>query len=43
MLPWMDIAISNAMRLSLNNHHDIEPQYLQSYLNETFKITPLKL
>lgn len=34
MLPWVHIAISNAKRLLLNVHHDIEPQYLQSYLNE---------
>ena len=34
MLPWVHIAISNAKRLLLDIHHDIEPQYLQSYLNE---------
>ncbi|MBA3901860.1 MAG: IS1595 family transposase [Bacteroidetes bacterium] len=34
MLPWVHLAISNAKRLLLNIHHDIEPQYLQGYLNE---------
>jgi transposase-like protein len=34
ILPWVHIAISNAKRLLLDIHHDIEPQYLQSYLNE---------
>jgi len=34
MLPWVHIAISNAKRLLLDIHHDIEPQHLQSYLNE---------
>lgn len=34
MLPWVHIAIGNAKRLLLDIHHDIEPQYLQSYLNE---------
>jgi len=34
MLPWVHIAISNAKRLLLDIHHDEEPQYLQSYLNE---------
>lgn len=34
MLPWVHIAISNAKRLLLDIHHDVEPQYLQSYLNE---------
>jgi len=34
MLPWVHIAISNAKRLLLDIYHDIEPQYLQSYLNE---------
>ena len=34
MLPWVHIAISNAKLLLLDIHHDIEPQYLQSYLNE---------
>jgi hypothetical protein len=34
MLPWVHIAISNAKRLLLDIHHVVEPQYLQSYLNE---------
>jgi transposase-like protein len=34
VLPWVHIAISNAKRQLLNTHHCIEPQYLQSYLNE---------
>lgn len=34
MLPWVHIAISNAKRLLLDIYHDVEPQYLQSYLNE---------
>jgi transposase-like protein len=34
MLPWVHLAISNAKRLLLDIHHDIKPQYLQSYLNE---------
>jgi transposase-like protein len=34
VLPWVHIAISNAKRQLLNAHHCIEPQYLQSYLNE---------
>ena len=34
MLPWVHIAISNAKRLLLDIYHDIEHQYLQSYLNE---------
>ena len=34
MLPWVHIAISNAKRLLLDIYHDIDPQYLQSYLNE---------
>jgi hypothetical protein len=34
MLPWVHLAISNAKRLLLDVHHSIEPQYLQSYLNE---------
>jgi len=34
ILPWVHIAISNAKRLLLDIHHDIEPQYLQKYLNE---------
>ena len=34
MLPWVHLAISNAKRLLLDVHHDIDPQHLQSYLNE---------
>jgi len=34
ILPWVHIAISNAKRLLLDIHHDIEPKYLQNYLNE---------
>lgn len=34
MLPWVHIAISNAKRLLLDIHHDIDPDYLQNYLNE---------
>ena len=34
MLPWVHIVISNAKRLLLDIYHDVEPQYLQSYLNE---------
>jgi hypothetical protein len=33
-LPWVHIAISNAKRMFLNTFHDIQPEYLQSYLNE---------
>jgi hypothetical protein len=34
MLPWVHIAISNAKRMFLDVFHDIQPEYLQSYLNE---------
>ena len=34
MLPWVHIAISNAKRMMLDIFHDIEPEYLQNYLNE---------
>ena len=34
VLPWVHIAISNAKRQLLNTYHCIEPEYLQSYLNE---------
>lgn len=34
MLPWVHIAISNAKRMLLDVFHDINPEYLQSYLNE---------
>lgn len=33
-LPWVHIAISNAKRMLLDVYHHIDPQYLQSYLNE---------
>jgi len=34
VLPWVHIAISNDKRMLLNSFHDIQPEYLQSYLNE---------
>jgi len=34
ILPWVHLCISNAKRLLLDIHHDVEPQYLQGYLNE---------
>lgn len=34
VLPWVHIAISNAKRQLLNIYHQMDPQYLQSYLNE---------
>lgn len=34
VLPWVHIVISNAKRLLLDIHHDIQPQFLQSYLDE---------
>ena len=34
MLPWVHIAISNAKRMLLNIFHDVQSEYLQSYLNE---------
>lgn len=34
MLPWVHIAISNAKRQLLNTFHCVEPEYLQSYLDE---------
>src|SRR5215510_10672378 len=34
VLPWVHIAISNAKRQLLNIYHQINPEYLQSYLNE---------
>lgn len=34
VLPWVHITISNAKRMFLNTFHDIQPEYLQSYLNE---------
>ncbi len=33
-LPWVHIAISNAKGLLLDVYHQINPEYLQSYLNE---------
>jgi transposase-like protein/predicted RNA-binding Zn-ribbon protein involved in translation (DUF1610 family) len=32
--PWVHIAIANAKRWLLANHHDIKREYLQFYLNE---------
>ena len=34
ILPWVHIAISNAKRMLLDIHHDINPDFLQNYLNE---------
>lgn len=34
MLPWVHLVISNAKRLLLDVYYDVEPKYLQSYLNE---------
>lgn len=34
VLPWVHIVISNAKRLLLDIHHDIRPEFLQSYLDE---------
>ena len=34
MLPWVHMAISNAKCMMLDIFHDIEPEYLQNYLNE---------
>ena len=34
VLPWVHIAISNAKRQLLDIYHQINPEYLQSYLNE---------
>jgi hypothetical protein len=31
---WVHIAISNAKRVLLDVFHDINPEYLQNYLNE---------
>jgi hypothetical protein len=33
-LPWVHIAISNAKRQLLNSHHNVKPEFLQSYLDE---------
>jgi transposase-like protein len=34
VLPWVHIAISNAKRQLLDIYHQINPEYLQNYLNE---------
>jgi hypothetical protein len=34
ILPWVHIAISKAKRMLLDIFHDINPEYLQNYLNE---------
>ena len=34
VFPWVHIAIANAKRWLLANHHDIKMEYLQFYLNE---------
>lgn len=34
VLPWVHLAISNAKRMLLDIHHNIRPEFLQSYLNE---------
>jgi len=34
VLPWVHIAISNAKRMLLDIYHQINPKYLQNYLNE---------
>ena len=34
MLPWVHIVISNAKRMLLDIFHDIQPEFLQNYLNE---------
>ena len=34
MLPWVHIVISNAKRILLDIFHDVQSEYLQSYLNE---------
>ena len=33
LLPWVHIAISNAKRMLLDIFHDMNPEYLQNYLN----------
>lgn len=44
VLPWVHIAISNAKRQLLDIHHDIQPKFLQSYLDEfCFKFNRRKL
>ena len=34
MLPWVHIAISNAMGFLLGTYHGISHKYLQAYLDE---------
>ncbi len=34
VLPWGHIAISNAKRQLINTFHDINPEFLQNYLDE---------
>lgn len=34
VLPWVHLAIGNAKRMLLDIHHNIKPEFLQSYLNE---------
>ena len=34
ILPWVHLAISNAKRMLLDIHHNIKPEFLQSYLDE---------
>ena len=34
VLPWVHIVIGNAKRQLLDIHHDIQPEFLQSYLDE---------
>ena len=34
VLPWVHIVISNTKRQLLDIHHDIKPEFLQSYLDE---------
>ena len=34
VFPWVHVAIANAKRWLLSNHHDIKMEYLQYYLNE---------
>ena len=34
VLPWVHLAISNAKRMLLDIHHNMKPDFLQSYLNE---------
>ena len=34
VLPWVHLAISNAKRLFTDIYHEIQPEFLQNYLNE---------